>query len=366
MGRILWVGVTALVVAVAAAILVTGGLPLVGHVIRVAGLLVVLLAPGVLALGCRLDPKVWAIVKPVLLWLRSFGKPIVQWWSLDNVQLLASTAFPIAGAIAALAAVNFFYFAPVIPKPTVSLESYVDTSTIPTATILSKVGSVVLSISPGLTQEALRTKSSKYDGGDALAKDCATDRQDVQLIAPDACQSSNSIPNVGYPRYLHALFTSQHPTGAPGAVAAPHLTTFQLPPAAELLARFATPVDVVTVINNGHVEATNVRVILPQGVVAVDATLDNVSFDLRAGETKILLYREVQSPANAGNSPPVEGFDVSNSTPDSVISQELAWRLLLGAAAFLLVLIASDMYRTRTYSGRRHAEPSQPPAQTRS
>jgi hypothetical protein len=269
-----------------------------------------------------------------------FVGPFIRWWSLDNVGVLGTAAFGLIGGVAALAAVNFFYFAPEIPQPTVTHESFIDASKL-TTNIDPAVMRAVNAVTTDLTSANLRDPKGTYDAGQALASDCVLYHDYIDQLDPQACEVAG-LGIVEYPPYLHDLIVR----GA-GLLKAQRVGAYTILQAA------ATQVDAVTVTNKGAVAASEVDMDFPAGLQPVEAGLDRVPFSIPARATRILLFRSAPASAVVGEALPVEGFAITKSTGDTVIDQDFARTTLAVGAILLGALVISDMYRTRGHSGRR-------------
>ena len=270
-----------------------------------------------------------------------FLKALLLWWSLDNVGLLGNAVFGIAGAIAALAAVNFFYFAPQIPQPLVARTAYIDDGKITMMSDDPAFGTVS-AIAAALQPDALRDLTHSYDAGKSLTDDCAQYRQEVDQLDASACDSLG-LTSFDYPEYLHRLVASGESLGPE-----------QLDDAYKALRVAAVPVDAVTVTNKGGVDASNIQLTIPAGLQGVDLEKDKVPLSITTKHrTVILLFRNAPSTAPDEGPPSPEGFDVASSTGDTVFDQQLALHLIIGAGIFLVAVLLLDMWRTRDYPGRR-------------
>jgi len=332
-GTIAWLVAAALMLLAAAGVLVTGRMVLTLTLFLAAGIIV--------ALGCLFERGVRAIFQVALLW-----------WSLDNVQLLASTAFPFAGTLAALAAVNFFYFVPDIPSPSVANAFYVDSSRFPPYFTDNAVWIVVTHVANMTKEDDLRSTVSSYNQIQALSQDCAVAKEVVTLLIGNACDGPTGL-DAPYPEYLHDLFASQHPTTEVAPSYIQVLSPTQLQLAAADLRAAAVSVDAVTVINNGHVDATSVQLVAPAGVQPLEPDQDRVQFDLPAGKPRVILFRQSAAGLTSGTSIPLAGFYIGSDIGDSLISQQFALNILFVTGIFFLLVVGFDMFRTRAHPGER-------------
>jgi len=97
--------------------------------------------------------------------------------------------------------VNFFCFVPRIPTPVVAPVAYFASVSISTAkTTDAEVMALVDQIQGKMSLTALRSLSSKYDGGQALAKDCASAPLDVRtILGSAACQLTATPARLRFP-----------------------------------------------------------------------------------------------------------------------------------------------------------------------
>jgi hypothetical protein len=312
--------------------------------------------------------------------LRTWALRVRAWWTLGNVNTVAQLAFGLTGTVAALAAVNFFIFSPRVPTPAVTRAVVIDDSTVR----LEYQGSlppVVARVESDYSTAAALSSRGTYDAGPALVKDCVLYQRDIELLVPKAC-GSVAMTGVDYPPYIHELITMEgtfdpaaflkyladlaesrlatpHPGSAQAAVPAPPpeqhaLSDEQLEFAYTALRNAAVPVDVVSVVNSGHADATNVQIAAPADMQPYSAS-DRGAFDLAAGQTRTRLYRRAASSGGlnaltSAESLPVEGFEVASSSSDSLVSQELARVLLAICLIVVFATVVRDVHRTRPAS----------------
>jgi hypothetical protein len=270
-----------------------------------------------------------------------FAKALVKWWSLENIAILGQGMFGVAGIIAALAAVNFFYFAPQIPNPIVANLTYIDMQSLPTTTAAPQVDAITHSVAAQLQPADLRERSNAYNSGEELVHDCDSFSSIIDKFAPGACESV-TLTVTPYPEYLHDL-----------VIRASNLDPFEFAAARAMLTDAAVSVDAVTVTNEGGVAASDVEMSVPAGLQPVDAAVDSAPFTIPARNSRILLFRAAPSSSVAANALPLDGFLVTSSTGDTVVDQKLALHLLLGSVGFFFIIVLSDMWRTRELPGRR-------------
>lgn len=325
-----FIGIPVLLVVFAFIMWVTGWNPVSGGLSAFVGLSLLIVAAFLLAIGSKLNRGVWACVGPA-----------VKWWSLENIAILGQGMFGVAGVIATLAAVDFFYFAPQIPTPIVASLTYIDVHSLPTVTASAEIDAITHSIAALLTPADLRERTHVYDSAQVLVHDCEALSSTIDEFAPGACESL-SLTMIPYPEYLHDL-----------VMRASNLDPLEFAAARAMLTDAAVSVDAVTVTNEGGVAASDVEMSVPAGLQPVDASADAVPFTIPARNSAILLFRAAPSSSTTANALPLDGFLVTSSTGDTVIDQKLALHLLEGSLVFFVIIVIADMWRTRRHSGKR-------------
>jgi hypothetical protein len=307
-------------------------------------------------------------------------RKVIAWWTLANLSTVGTLALGLSGTVAALAAANFFFFTPHVPRPAVFPSVIVDAHEVGSIYQPRSIPGVVTMVEDDFAPKRVSPSPSQYDSAAQLVRDCVLYRDDVDTLNAKACESL-SPPAVDYPEYIHDLITkngtfdsaakedflralAQSRPAPLGSVAAGEATIAAQPPpetrqlsgddlvfAYMALRDGARAIDVVSVRNSGHVDATDVTISAPGGLEPLYQR-DTGPFDLQPGQSRSRLYwrpAAASGPIAAGSETlPTEGFEVSSRAGDTFVSQQWAGRLLVGVVVVIVVTMVNDIRRTPT------------------